>query len=601
MKKSKLLLVLSVISILSLTGCSPKAPAESVEIPDPSGQTSGGGEIEDVEVPETGEEPEVNVNSSFSIETSDGEFTQNGSVYTISKAGTYSLKGKLDGQILVNAGDDDKVELEFNGVSISYDLDSPIKVLNADKVEISAKKNSSNSILDNRAAKTVDSDSQGEGAISAKCDLKLKGTGTLVVEGNYNNGVHTTKDLEIQKETLYIVAYNNAIKGKCSISIASGNITAVSKTGNGLKTDRTNQSSKGKQRGTITISGGTLLVDSAQDAIDAAYDLIVEEADASTPTVVNIKTGKNSTYKANYNSSKSSKGLKADNEITISAGTITIATSDDSIHANYGQLYDEDDGVSTATVFGQGIINVTGGTIGVAAGDDGLHADNQLNISGGKINISGAVEGIEANHINISGGETHIYGSDDGVNASKKIDETPTIVVSGGFLDVSMATGDTDGIDSNGNFTQTGGLIVSRGGYGSAGRMSTGLDVDGTAVISGGTFIAFNGTEKTPTKGSGVLYAYYGSTGNGGGWNPGGPGGGPGGPGWRAVSSYPFQAGTYTLTGTDFSKTFTNQYNYAAFLIYSSELVIGNTYTLANGTTTVLSWTQTSSSQQITL
>ena len=503
MKKGKLLFALSLISILSLVGCN-RNPQETVDIPDPSGEVSGGGEIEDVEVPETDEEPEVNVNSDFSITTSDGEYSQSGAIYTITKAGTYSLKGKLTGQILINAGDDDVIELELNGVAISYDLDSPIKATNADKVEISAKKNTSNSVTDNRATKVSDSSEQGEGAISAKCDLKLKGTGTLVVEGNYNNGVHTTKDLTIQKQTLYVTAYNNAIKGKCSIEIVSGNITAISKTGNGLKTDRSNQSSKGKQRGTITISGGTLLVDSAQDAIDSTYDLVVEEADESTPTIITIKTGRNSTYKSNYNSSKSSKGLKADNTITISAGTITIATSDDSIHANYGQIYDDGD-ETQPTVFGQGIINVTGGDIGIAAGDDGLHADNQLNISGGKINISGAVEGIEATHINISGGETHIYGSDDGVNASKKINETPSVTVSGGFLDVSMATGDTDGIDSNGNFTQTGGLIVSRGGYGNAGRMSTGLDVDGTAVISGGTFIAFNGMEKTPSKGSGVL------------------------------------------------------------------------------------------------
>ena len=595
MKKTKLLFSLSILAILGIVGCTPKE--SNIIIPDPSGNVDGGGQIDDVVIPDTGEKPDVNVTGDFTLTTEDGEYSKEGSLYTITKAGSYTLKGTLEGQIIINAGDNDVVELELNGFSITYGLDSPIKVINADKVEISAKKNTSNSITDTRSAKTSDLDTQGEGAISAKCDLKLKGAGTLVIEGTYNNGIHTTKDLTIQKETLYVVANNNAIKGKSSIEITSGNITAVSKTGNGLKTDKNDLSSKGNQKGNIFISGGTLLVDAPQDGIDASYDIEISELDSTVPTNLTIKTGKNSTYKSNYDSQKSSKGLKADDIVTVTGGTINIASTDDSIHANYGNLYDEDDS-TVVTGFGQGNISITGGTIGIAAGDDGLHADNTLDISGGKINITGATEGIEATHIKIAGGETHIYGTDDGVNASKKINETPSVLVSGGFLDVSMASGDTDGIDSNGNFTQTGGLIVSRGGYGSSGRMSTGLDVDGTAVISGGTFIAFNGMEKTPTKGSDVLYAYYGTTGNSGGWNPDGPGGGPG-PGHRAVTSYPFQAGTYTLTGDNFSKTFTNTYNYATFLIYSNELTVGNTYTLANGSTTILSWTQSSSSQQI--
>ncbi len=52
------------------------------------------------------------------------------------------------------------------------------------------------------------------------------------------------------------------------------------------------------------------------------------------------------------------------------------------------------------------------------------------------------------------------------------------------------------GIDSNGSFKMTGGFVVTRGAPNNADRMSTGLDCDGTASISGGTLIAFNGLEK---------------------------------------------------------------------------------------------------------
>ena len=225
-----------------------------------------------------------------------------------------------------------------------------------------------------------------------------------------------------------------------------------------------------------------------------------------------------------------------------------------------------------------------------------------MNIAGGYIAITGATEGLEANHIKISGGETHVYGTDDGVNASKKINQTPSIDISGGILDVSVSNGDTDGIDSNGNYTQTGGVVISRGSPGAQGSgMSTGLDCDGTATISGGTFVAFNGMEKTPTVTSSVLKAATQSNSSGGfpggGGGPGGPGGG--GPGGRFATTYTFAAGNYTLTGTDLNLSFTNNYTYGSFTIYSSALLTNNTYTLAANGSAVLSWTQSSSSVTI--
>ena len=606
MKKSLLLIPLSLLAMGALVGCTnTKQPSqdedEDVVIPDPSGNTDEGDTHDiDVDVVDTPDSPEVNNTGSFSLKDADGVAVEAVSgVYTISAAGTFTAKGVLeDGQILVNAGDEDEVEIELNGATISCSTDSPIKVLNADKVEISAKKKTVNAVIDNRSEKTVDNEALGEGAITSHCDLKLKGAGTLTVTGNYNNGIHSTDDLDIQKETLYVTAVNNALKGKDTITMVSGTVTAISKKGNGLKTDNTDISSKGNQRGSITVEGGTLVVDSVYDALDAAYNVVINEEtkgdDDVTPlgTLVSIKTGTNATYATNYSSANSAKGLKADNEVNISAGKVAIQAVDDAIHANYGGSLQNGE-------TGLGNINVSGGAIRVLSGDDGLHADNTLTVSGGRINITGAKESLEATHVEIKGGSTSIYGTDDGVNASRKIDtETPSVLISGGFLDVAVSRGDTDGIDSNGTFTMTGGFVVSRGSYGNAQGMSTGLDCDKTAVMSGGTFIAFNGMEKKLNTGNGILYAYYGSSSS---WGPGG-GGGPGGGVPRPVinaSSYKFPAGTYTLSGGEFSKTFENAYDYSTFLIYSSEMSQGTIYSLKLGETEVLSWTQNSASQQI--
>ena len=583
--KKNYLLALSVLSLLMLAGCGSNKSATSVSIDGAGYNSEISVEVpDDIEVSESTEE--------FSIATSDGVYSKSNNIYTLSSAGTYTLSGKLDGQIVVAAGENDEVVIELNGASINYDQDSPIKAISADKVEISAKKDTGNTVTDKRSTKSVDTDTLGEGAIYADCDLKLKGSGTLVVTGNYNNGVHTTKDLTIQKLTMKVTGYNNAVKGNNSVTITSGTIQAYAKTGNGIKTEDNDISSSGNQKGTIAINGGYVYIDSLHDAIDSAYDVVVNQTDAEAATSVNIKTGKSSTYYSSSFKADSEKGLKALNCITINNGTITIAASDDAIHANY------DESLANGSK-GLGNIAVNGGTVQVASGDDGLHADNTLSITGGKVVVTNATEGLEGNYINISGGYSYIYGTDDGVNCSKKSFSNCAFTMTDGYLDVAVKSGDTDGIDSNGNFTLSGGVIVTRGAPGTTGSgMSTGLDVDGTCSMTGGTLIAFNGLERSPSTSSSVRYASTSSSSSQGG--PGGGFGGQGGPGGSSSSSsVSLQAGNYTLSGTGIDIGFINDYAYGSFLIYSSSLTTNASYTLSRNNSTVLSWNQSSSSVTI--
>ena len=582
--KKKNLLVLSALSLLVLVGCSGKTSSDSTSVDGSTYNTEISIEDpEDIDVSETTEE--------FSISSSDGTFSNSGNIYTLSSAGTYTLSGKLNGQILVAAGENDEVVIELNEASISYDQDSPIKAVSADKVEISAKKETGNIVTDQRSAKSVDTNTLGEGAIYADCDLKLKGSGTLVVTGNYNNGVHTTKDLTIQKLTTKIVGYNNAIKGNNSVTITSGVVQAYAKTGNGIKTEDNDTSSSGKQKGTIAINGGNVYVDSLHDAVDSSYDVTIDQSDSEVTTTLTVKTGKNSTYYSSSFTADSEKGLKALNSIVVNNGTVTIAASDDALHANYGETLGNGSK-------GLGNITINGGTVQVASGDDGLHADNTLSITDGKVVVTNSSEGLEANYINISGGYSYIYGTDDGVNCSKKSFNSCAFTMTGGYLDVAVKSGDTDGIDSNGNFTLSGGVIVTRGAPGTQGSgMSTGLDVDGTCSMTGGTLIAFNGLERSPSTSSSVKYAGTNSSGSQGG--QGGPGGhgGPGGTNNSSSTSLP--SGNYALSGDGLSVSFINDYEYGSFLIYSSSLSTGSTYTLSRNGSTVLSWNQSSSSVTI--
>ena len=502
----------------------------------------------------------------FSITTDDGKYEKAGDIYTITSAGTYTLSGLLNGQIIVEAGEDDNIVIELNGATITYGNDSPIKVLSADSVDISAKKDTENVINDTRAAKTTDDENQGNGAIYAKCDLKLKGTGTLVVNASYNNGIHTNDDLTIQKLFLKVTAYNNALKGNDSIEIKSGAVVAISTNGDGVKTENTDVSKNGVTRGDITISGGSVTVYAAGDGFQAAHNFEMKVGDDGTAPAVTIYTGSYSGYTASSASTTSYKGVKVQNELNISAGVITLKTYDDGLHADYGTSFD--DGTK-----GKGTINISGGEINMNVyspenktaggrmgpggfggfggfggwggqqtvnGADGIHADNVLNISGGAINIDSAYEGLEANVINISGGTTYVSANDDGVNATKGV-STPLINVTGGYLDVTVSSnGDTDGIDSNGNYKQTGGVVITRG---PSSEMAAAIDADGSVSVTGGTLIVL-GYGRVSTGGS-----------------------------VRSYSLSLHSAGTHTVKIGGTSYTFTNANSYGRTYCYSDVTV----------------------------
>lgn len=210
----------------------------------------------------------------------------------INAAGDYDISGTLlEGQIIVNVGDDEDVTLNLYGISITSSITSPLYIENANSVDISAKSGTENFIFDERNERVSDEDDGIPAAIYAQCDLTLKGSGALTVEGKFNNGIATKDDLEIKNETLNVIAVNNAIKGNDSLTIDSGIVTAISTKGDALKTENSDVSSKGNQRGTIAINGGVLNLYAACDAIDASYNVEINE----NPTI-NIYTDQYSPY-----------------------------------------------------------------------------------------------------------------------------------------------------------------------------------------------------------------------------------------------------------------------------------------------------------------
>ena len=122
---------------------------------------------------------------------------------------------------------------------------------------------------------------------------------------------------------------------------------------------------------------------------------------------------------------------------------------------------------------GKDSIRISGGSFVLTAGKDGLHTDNN--------------EAADKGFLFISGGEITIRASDDGVNAANKSSfYRASITVNGGEISISMGAGDTDGVDSNGDLSITGGTISVTG--------NSCFDVDGSVSFTGGT-VCCNGQQ----------------------------------------------------------------------------------------------------------
>ena len=627
------------------------------------------------------------ITGEFSITSTDGStVTQNDSVYTITQAGEYTVTGLLsEGQIVVDADDNAEVTIVLNGTSITCSNGSPIYIKNADNVKIKSEENTYNCIVDTRAEADDNSDDSssenGNAAIYAACDLKLVGKGALSVTGNYNNGIQSKDDISIKNVTIKVNAVNNAIKGNDEVAIESGEIIAISRKGDGIKTSNSSLSTKGKQKGNVIISGGNIDIYAACDGIDAAYGVDVSgdgnlniytdtysdyseavaadnsgsssnssgssnqnpgssSKSSSNATMMtytttantdnqnngsvgtppdmnnaqnngnmdtppdmnnaqnngnmgtppdmnnsndnnsNSNSGNNSDMKGNFsggnraangmpgnnssgNSSKksySTKGIKADSEINISGAAINISSTDDGIHVN------SDSGVLETGEDGKGIISISGGTITISTGDDGIHADKELNITDGYINVLTSYEGLEAITINISGGQSFVYATDDGINAcTGDGSSTPLINITGGYVDVTTGSGDTDGIDSNGSYTQSGGMVLVKGGS-SSGQVSGSIDVDGNITITGGTCIALGGICETPVN---SVNAYV-------------------------FSSVSFNTGSYCVKDSSGNEIirFTLNNSYSNGWICTSALTTNTEYTLYCDGSSLTNWTQ---------
>lgn len=314
--------------------------------------------------------------------------------------------------------------------------------------------------------------------------ITIQKEGTYIIDGSMENGM-VIVDVD-KTEKVQLVLNGVSIKSdtcapiyvkkadKVFITLADGTQNTLTNGGSFEAIDDNNIDAVIFSKDDLTLNGtGSLTISSPTGhGIVSKNDLVIT----------------NGTYEI----TAALHGLAGKDSVAVADGSFVITAGKDSIHSA-----DTDDD----TV---GWVYIKDGSFTFTAEGDGIEAVNEINITGGTLNVTKSEEGLEARLINISGGTVDITSYDDGLNATDKRTSTQTaqsenaggfggmgdmheeanIHISGGTV---MINAEGDGIDSNGYLTVSGGTVYV---LGSSSGKDGALDYSISSQISGGTVVA---------------------------------------------------------------------------------------------------------------
>ena len=363
---------------------------------------------------------------------------------------TYHLSGSCsDGQFYMTGSY--KASVELDGLTLTNPNGATINIQNGKRTRVSAKKDTENTLTDG-------SGNADKGCFVCKGHTELKGKGVLNVKSLAACAIWSKEYIEMKNCTVNVTgAAKDGVNCNQYMTIESGSLTVSNVSDDGIQVSYESDGTDTEDTGCFTLIDGTVNVTVSGDAV---------------------------------------KGIKADKDINIQGGSLTVIQS--------GNIVISDTDVSYPT---------------------SLKADGDFNITGGTVNITNsgqAGRGISAMNVTTDGGTLTITNTGAGVQGSsdnytaKCIKADTSVKLNSGTITLKASGTGGKGIKSDGTFTQG---------------------------LSDGSGPVFTVTTTGSSLGS--------SSSGGGGWGGwGGPGGGGFGPGGGGQSSSGSSAKAVKVQGT---------------------------------------------------
>lgn len=434
MKRFLLIPVLALCLLLS--GCGGReSPAQAPEEPPSEAHVQEFGEVEIARPDVSGAFSVRDIEGSYdeaaaikidlsgeSAVCNEGAVSISGSTVTIRNEGVYILSGSLQGCIVVDAADTDKVQLVLSGAEISSLDGAAISVRQADKVFITLAEGTENTLSSSGGFEGAEDNI--DAAVFSRDDLTINGAGALSVSSPYGNGISSKDELTICGGSLTVTAAKHALEANDSAAICAGSLDieagddgihasgALLIEGGDIRISRCNEGIEGK---TVEISGGNIQITAGDDGINAADGSSAGGFGGSAGCAVLISGG-------SIDITADGDGIDSNGFFSVSGGDIHIAG------ANYGDSsiidYETTGSYTGGIVFGTGAASMAenfsqaknGGCIMLTVGSHSAGAEISLADADGNVLLSGTADRdfscVIIASADISAGETYSLSID---------------------------------------------------------------------------------------------------------------------------------------------------------------------------------------------
>ncbi len=355
---------------------------------------------------------------------------------------TYTLSGTSSNGSFYMAGSY-KMKLQLNGVTLVNPDSAAINIQNGKLISVILPAGTSSALTDGLTSVSDDDTDAHKAALYIDGHSEWSGTGSLTLTGKVKHAF-CADEYVLFGSTLGNVTVNSAAADGFHINqyfqMTGGNVSITS-TGDGI--DVGAKKTEKEYNGQLMLQGGTLKVSTSGPA---------------------------------------TKGLKCEDNMTISGGIITVSTTGSAYYDTT-----EADISSAAAAKCDGAFTMSSGTVSLSstgAGGKGINATGAVNISGGTLNV-------------LTTGAVYTYGADDTKPQGVKSDTN--ITLSGGTILVCASSDSGTAFKTDYSVLTNGATVMGVGGKATTPGVSSthGYKKYSGVKVTGGSTLSYDGVSFT--------------------------------------------------------------------------------------------------------